>query len=586
MKKLLLALMLFFVSITGVYASNYDDAFYGAEKIKDIYIKKVSKDKTQAKQPQFIRKKSDDGIGYCTEPFEVMKYNENYKSYSENQEKHLGISKQAWDKITKIAYYGYGYKNHKEDKWYSITQIMIWRVIEPDAEFYFTDKLNGKKIDIYDKEIKQIEKLVEQHNKVPSFSFDDLTFSINSTNTLTDSGKVLEDYEIESKSDNIDVKISGNKMTVTTHDESASFIKLKRKENYNRPSVVFIDNKHQNIMTPGKISKIDITIKVNVKSGTIKINKLDLDTNKKFPQGEGALIGSVYNIYDSNNKIVDTLVIDNNYEATSIKLPFGKYIIKESKSMQGYKLDLNEYEVVLDKNNTHKELNLKNEVYKGKIEIYKYYDEKLEEGVSFEIYNKEGKKVKVVTTDKFGKIDITLPYGTYKFHQLNSMKNYKCVDDFTVKIDEATKVKRFDLHDEKFSAKIIIKKKDSQTGERIVNGAIFKIYDIQEEKYLTIDHKDEFITINGIIEIENLPAGKYYIEEIKAPAGYKLNKNKIYFEVDDENEFKYEGEIPVLEININNEKEKEEVVPKTGISLIEKDIYILEEDKRKIKLTK
>ena len=34
--QLLLALMLFFVSITGVYASNYDDAFYGAEKKKDI----------------------------------------------------------------------------------------------------------------------------------------------------------------------------------------------------------------------------------------------------------------------------------------------------------------------------------------------------------------------------------------------------------------------------------------------------------------------------------------------------------------------------------------------------------------------
>ena len=41
----------------------------------------------------------------------VKENDENYKSYSENQEKHLGISKQAWDKITKIAYYGYGYKN-------------------------------------------------------------------------------------------------------------------------------------------------------------------------------------------------------------------------------------------------------------------------------------------------------------------------------------------------------------------------------------------------------------------------------------------------------------------------------------------
>lgn len=587
MKKLLLSLMLFFISITGVYASNYDDAFYGGEKVKDIYIKKVNKTKTQAKQIQFIRKKSDDGIGYCTEPFKIMKYNETYKSYTDNQYKHLGISENVWNRISWIAYYGYGYKNHTEDKWYAITQIMIWRVIEPDAEFYFTDKLDGKKITTYDKEIKEINKLVDDHNKVPSFSFDDLVFSANSTNILVDSGKVLEDYKIVSKSDNIEASISSNELTITTHQDSNSFIKLERKTKYDRPSIVFIDNEKQNIMTPGKIAKIEVNLKINVKTGKIKINKLDADSNKKYPSGEGILIGSTYNIYDSNNKVVDTLVIDNNYEATSINLPFGKYTIKEIKSMEGYKLDTKEYTVVLDKNNLYKELNLKNEVHKGRIEITKYYDKKLEKGVSFEIYNKKGNMIKTATTDENGKIDITLPYGTYLFHQLNSIKNYKAVDDFTIVIDKNTIVKTLELHDEKFSAKVIIKKKDSATNELILNSAIFKIFDIIKNQYVNIDRKNEFITIDGIIEINNLPAGKYYIEEIKAPAGYNLNSEKIYFEIDDENIFEYDKEIPVLEISItNNKKEEVEKIPNTGIEFNEKLIYIVEEDKNKVKLEK
>lgn len=587
MKKLLLSLMLFFISITGVYASNYDDAFYGAEKVKNIYIKKVSKTKTQAKQIQFIRKKSDNGIGYCTEPFKVMKYNETYNSYTDNQYKHLGISENDWEKISKIAYYGYGYKKHTEEKWYAITQIMIWRVIEPNAEFYFTDKLDGEKITTYDKEIQEINKLVDSHNKVPSFSFDDLVFSANSTNILIDSGKVLEDYKIVSKSDNIEASISSNKLTITTHEESNSFIKLERKTNYDRPSIVFIDNEKQNIMTPGKITKIEVTLKINVKTGKIKINKLDADSNKKSPSGEGILIGSTYNIYDSNNKVVDTLVIDNNYEATSINLPFGEYTIREIKSMDGYKLDTKEYTVILDKNNLYKELNLKNEVYKGRVEIYKYYDKNLEKGVSFEIYNKKGDIIKTVTTDENGKIDITLPYGTYLFHQLNSIKNYKCVDDFKIVIDKNTKVKKLELYDEKFSAKLIIKKKDSKTDDLILNAAIFKIYDILENKYVKVDDNDEFITIDGIIEINNFPAGKYYIEEIKAPAGYILNNEKIYFEIDDENTFKYDKNIPILEINISNNKEEElEKIPNTGINFSEKLIYIMEEDKNKVKLVK
>ena len=137
------------------------EEFYAAEWIPNIYINKVKSGVIHYRQARFIRKKSDKGIAYCIEPFEDMKEDDKYNGYSDNYAGRLGISESVWKQISLIAYYGYGYSNHTDSKWYTITQIMIWKELDKNADFYFTDSLNGNKTNKYDSEMNEIKTLVK-----------------------------------------------------------------------------------------------------------------------------------------------------------------------------------------------------------------------------------------------------------------------------------------------------------------------------------------------------------------------------------------------------------------------------------------
>ena len=584
MKKILF-IILFLLLATNVYADTKSETFYSGDWIPGVYINKVKSGVIHYRQARFIKKKSDDKIAYCIEPFEDMKTSGSYTGYDNDYFKRLGINSSTWNRINLISYYGYGYSGHTSDKWYAITQVMIWREVDKNANFYFTDKLNGSKINSYDDEMNEINNLVSNHNKLPSFSNKSFIYSINSINELKDSNNVLNEFSISTNKD-IKISKSANKLTIKTENEANTSIFFEKKfDNYNSKTYVFVDNNYQNLIVPGNVDSLKFNININVIGGKIKIIKLDYDNNSKEPSGEGTLIGTKYLVYDQNQNVVDTLVIDENNEAISKLLPLGKYYVKEYEVMDGYTIDDKLHEIIIDDKNSFVEISLKSKIIKSKLEILKYFDEKFESGISFEIYDSKENLVNTVTTDENGKIEIELVYGKYIIHQLNSTKNYKCVDDFEVVIDsKSPEVIKIELHDEKFNSKLLITKKDSKTGKIIESESVFKIFDIYENKYVKINDSEELKTVSGKIIIDKLDAGEYYLEEYKAPKGYSKKNEKIKFNIDDSNVFKYEDSTPILEIDVYNNLEKIDIEVPDTYQEMEQELFAIIYDKKK-KLT-
>ena len=119
------------------------------------------------------------------------------------------------------------------------------------------------------------------------------------------------------------------------------------------------------------------------------------------------------------------------------------------------------------------------------------------------------------------------------------------MDDFIVRITEhkptEPQVWRVLLDDE-FSAKLKITKQDDETKKTVLAaGTEFKIYDMDNEKYVeqvttyptTIVHKSYFTDADGYLILpQNLKIGHYRIEEVTAPDGYTINKNYAEIKVD------------------------------------------------------
>ena len=109
------------------------------------------------------------------------------------------MSEAQWERISLLAYYGYQYNDngydHSNNKWYAITQVMIWRTTNPESDIYFTNTLNGNRISQFDSEIAEMERLVANHYKTPQFE-SGKTVPIGSTINLNDSNNVLSNYKI------------------------------------------------------------------------------------------------------------------------------------------------------------------------------------------------------------------------------------------------------------------------------------------------------------------------------------------------------------------------------------------------------
>ena len=139
-----------------------------------------------------------------------------------------------------------------------------------------------------------------------------------------------------------------------------------------------------------KIVKLEI--KNEKIKGKIQIIKTSSNDSPILDIKEGQILAGVeFEIFNSNNELVDTLITDEVGQAISKDLELGRYKVKEKSTNKYYILNRNEFVVGIEKNNEIKVLEIKNEAAVPRLDIEisgQQFAEKNEEiKYEFEIQN-------------------------------------------------------------------------------------------------------------------------------------------------------------------------------------------------------
>lgn len=567
----ILFLSLFFGNIK-VNAEEYTgQAIWPSEKIPNVFIKKYRPDGyVKYQQGAFIRRSEDNAFVYCLQPY--VEINNNlpyYKIARSDYATYLNMTQEQWDRISLLAYYGYQYNengyDHSHNRWYYITQVLIWRTAEPTSRFVFTDTLNGKdNPDKFASEIAEIENLVANHYKRPSFNTD-VKVPISKSQNFVDQNGVLSSFKVVSV-ENGTASINGNTLTITP--TAVGQVKVKLAKNTNKFStnpIVYFSDHSQNVMRVGNYDPVPASVEITSVGGRLKIYKVDSDTKESNAQGNASLKGAVYGIYNLNNEKVGEIITDEYGYGISDYLPdLGDFTVKEITPSKGYTLDKNKYTFTVDKDNLLAELEVYEKVIEADVKLFKTFANgstgilKGEPNITFEIYlNNCTQKnllksttgnicmVGKITTDKKGFAEIKLPYGSYTFKQVTSTPNYEKVKDFEVVIDENSEKDIYKLiSNAPIEAKIKIVKVDKETGETITRKGIkFRIKDAKTNEYVcqTITYPTaQKVCVyetdsNGIIITPSTLVGDFLLEEVEDQIveGYVWNNKPLSVHIGD-----------------------------------------------------
>ena len=456
MKKILLFLTLSFIYLLGTTPVNASiDSFYEAEYIDNIYMVRYDKNtKTKYYQKaRTYRRTSDGRLAYCLQPF--IKFNPSDNTY-ETVSNLPDISNETLTRINDIIGFGYGYAGHNNDlKWYAITQLMIWQTVEPNDEFYFTDSLNGNKIDIYKSEIQTINNLINNSYIMPSFNNQTYYGIKGKPLIITDTNNVFGFYS----KDTIPGSIKNNNTLTITKDEPGCYEEtFERKYNPDADPVLFYYNPNsQHLATVGKTNNRVAKVRYCINELKLKIKKIDKDTGSNISSGEASLKDAIFTLYNDKMEKITDLTLDDNMEinisSSNSNLDYGTYYLKETKTGIGYLPNNETYKIEFTPENTKIELVIENEVLKKEVTIKKYFgDGKLmesESNISFEIYDSNNNLVDTITTDINGTAKITLPYGHYKIVQVNTTEGYTKIEPFEIFINDLDKEYSYTINDYK-----------------------------------------------------------------------------------------------------------------------------------------
>lgn len=600
--KIINGLMLLLIGIScvpTVNASTYNETFNDKSQwISGDYILKVKGSTRKYQQMTVITRNSDGSFVYCIEPGTPVSDGAVYPGQDFDQSYVGQMTQEQWRRITLLAYYGYGYGNHTDIHWYTVTQYLIWQTVPHGYDIYFTDSLNGNRITKYTNEINELNRLVEEHNISPNLSSDTIDMVIGDTVELTDSNNVLNKFEVVD-TDNVSASISGNTLSITANDVGDGSVTIsKRDKNYSHPAIIYYHPTSQDLMMRGAYDPIDVNLKIEIVGGKVSVKKVDMDTGLGIAQGDATLDGAVYGIYDLEGNRVGEVISKGGEYVTSDYLPsLGTFFLKEEKSSTGYELNETKYFFNITKDDLYPEVDVTEKVIERDLKIFKVYasDETGfltgEPNVTFDIYLKStGEKVTSITTDENGYATATLPYGTYTVRQVSSTEDHEMVEDFEIVVNEYSEDPIYKLlANAEITARLKVIKIDSETGNTIpVAGIKFKIFDVENNEYVCqVTDKEQcvFETNDEGILLTPLPleSGTYRLEEQDQKLdGYLWNEEALTFAIGDDSTLINDDVFgAIVEVEFENTQVKGKVeINKTGEELIiEDDSYHYEKIK-------
>ncbi len=171
---------------------------------------------------------------------------------------------------------------------------------------------------------------------------------------------------------------------------------------------------------------------------------------KKLDQDKKPLKGAEFTLYDSEGKEIKTFVSGEDGTVLFKDILYGEYTIKETKVPEGYLASEGTIKVFVDKDGEIYSYEVVNNRIKGSIVITKTdMNGKVLQGAEFTLYDRVGKEVTTVVSDKDGIAAFNdVDYGSYTIKETKAPKGYiLSKEELQVKVN-STEIQKFTVKNE------------------------------------------------------------------------------------------------------------------------------------------